>query len=298
MVDNADDVLDKYKEAGRIAASVREHSRQLVKPGARLIDIAEMIEKRIMDSGAEPAFPVNISLNDAAAHDTAGKGDSRTITDNDIVKIDIGVHVDGYVGDTAYTAAWRPDLIRLIKTAEKALEAAIGLCTPGQNLGIISEAIENTIRSEGLLPISNLAGHGLERYDLHAEPQVHNIFVKTNYVLRQNQVIAIEPFVTTASGAGRVKDSYDKKIFLLIAQKPVRTPAARVIIKDVQKYNDLPFALRWLNQEGFGFQMGMKELVDRGVLYEYPVLRETTGQPIAQAEHTIIVSEQPIVTTR
>ena len=112
-----DKVKEKYIKAGRIAAEVREASRELILPDANIFDVAEKIEKMIRDRGAEPAFPVNISINDVAAHYTPMNKDEIKIKKGDVVKVDIGTHVDGYVGDTAYT-------ISLDKKHEKLVEAS------------------------------------------------------------------------------------------------------------------------------------------------------------------------------
>lgn len=292
-------ILESYLQAGKIASAVREESKPLIKIGARIVDIAEQIEKMIRSRGAEPAFPVNISINDVAAHYTPMKNDTIAIKENDTVKIDIGVHVNGYVGDTAYTICFDDKLIELVKASEAALEEAIKFCKPGMHLHMLSEAIEKTIKSFGFRPIANLTGHGLEQYDLHAEPQIPNISFHGHYELKENQVIAIEPFAT--NGTGMIKESEQVLIFRLLEPKPVRNMDARKIISFADKLNGLPFAERWIQDLGFSqfkTRVALKELRERGVLYDYPVLKEIAGGMISQFEHTVIIKDEPIVTTR
>ncbi len=244
MTDKVDNELfKKYMKAGEIAAFVREESKKFIKPGVLLIDIAEKIESLIKKKGGGIAFPVNLSLNDIAAHYTPIKNDETIFTDKDILKVDIGVHIDGYVGDTAYTISFNKDYKELIKASETALSNAIKIIRPGTKLSEIGSVIEETINSFGFKPIRNLTGHGLERYNIHADPQVPNIASAPEYILQENEVIAIEPFAT--DGAGMVKESGTAMIFTCITG-PARNPDARIIMNFSEKFNGLPIAERWL----------------------------------------------------
>jgi methionyl aminopeptidase len=301
-----EEILQKYLKAGKIASEAREKSKKIVKPGAKLIDIAEKIEAMIKDNGGLMAFPVNISINDIAAHYTPIKNEKTVIKKEGVVKIDIGVHVDGYIGDTACTIVFDEKHNDLIKASEEALNNVIELCKPNALLSDISATIEETIASFGFKPISNLTGHGLERYNLHAEPQIPNVKFSGNYRLKGDQVIAIEPFAT--DGEGRVKESGQAIIFMLVNKKPTRNFDARKIMDFADQYNGLPFAERWLlsnEAKAFGLtdslfkvRIALKELRERSAIYDYPVLKEAKSGPISQAEHTVIVKDEPIVTTR
>ena len=236
------EILDNYIKAGRIAGEALVKSRELVKPNAMVIDVCEELESFIRKGGGEPAFPVNISLNDAAAHYTAAKNDGLRISKNDVIKVDLGVHVDGYVGDTAHTIIFDPKYDKLVKTSEAALKKAIELCKPGTKLSDISTAIEETIKRLGFSPVSNLTGHGLGQYDLHAEPQVPNVSFKSDYKLKEDQVIAIEPFAT--DGSGMIKESEPTLIYRLVGSGAVRNPSGREIMSFAEQFRGLPFAER------------------------------------------------------
>ena len=289
------DVLEKYMLAGRIAAQVREESKKFVVVGASLMDIAERIESSIREKGGLPAFPVNLSVNDEAAHYTPVPADSRKISKDDVLKVDIGVHVDGYIGDTAYTACFDDKHSNLVKAAEEALEKAIPMCVPGAAVDDISGVIEDTIKSFGYLPVANLTGHGLEQWEGHAEPTIHNTRVKYGYRLKEDEIIAIEPFAT--NGAGLIKDSEPSVIFSLLGRKPSRSQESRRIMNEMGAFHGMPFAERWLGSS-FSTRLAMRELRKSGTLYEYPVLREVRKGIVSQAEHTVIVGKEPVVTTR
>ena len=291
------DVEEKYIQAGKIASEVREASKVIVKTGATLLDIAEKLEAMIRDKGGEPAFPLNLSLNELAAHYTPYKGDETRISDGDVLKVDIGVHVDGYIADTAHTISFSSKHDKLAEASKAALDNAIALIKPGVLLSDISTKIEETIKGFGFNPVRNLTGHGLERFHLHAEPSVPNVSFKSDYRLEEGQVIAIEPFATT--GEGRVRETGPILIFMMLEDKPVRNQDARTIMRFAQQTHGLPFAERWIPIDSlFRTRIAMRELREKGALYDYAPLKEVSNGIVSQHEHTVIVKDAPIVTTK
>jgi methionyl aminopeptidase len=299
------EIMEKYILAGKIAKEVRNQAAEMAKPGVKLLDIAEHVENTIRKRGAEPGFPLNLSLNDIAAHYTPKHNDELAIREGDVLKIDTGVHVDGYMADTAVTVQFGGHE-ELVKASSEALDAALDMIRPGRRISDISEAIEETIKSFGFVPVSNLMGHGVDRFVIHTEPSIPNVRTSSPKVLEEDMIIAIEPFAT--NGYGVVNDMRECLIFEFNEEKPVRNQDAKKIIAFVQKYGGTPFAERWLlGREAaefglpnslFNIRIALKELVDRSILYTYPPLRDAKGGLVSQAEHTIIVLEDPIVTTR
>ncbi len=289
------EVLEKYKKAGAIAKQVLEYGKALAREGVPVLELAEKIEGKIIELGGEIAFPVNIGINETAAHFTPLLEDNRTIKAEDYVKIDVGVHIDGYIGDTAATvrAAGKDELI---VCSEKMLEAALKLFTPGTRICEIGEVIENTAREFGFNPVRNLTGHGLEQYNLHAGITVPNIKNENKRELKEGEVYAVEPFCT--EGSGFVKDCQPALIFSYVCDAPVRMPEARRIMHLAKvEYKKLPFAKRWL-QKSFSplkLDMAIKQ-IGHG-LHPYAQLKEVSGKPVAQSEHTVIVEEKPVVIT-
>ncbi|MCX6814901.1 MAG: type II methionyl aminopeptidase [Candidatus Aenigmarchaeota archaeon] len=291
------DILEKYIRAGRICAEIKEELSEMLKPGTRLLTIAETVDMKIHEKGAKPAFPVNISLNEIAAHYTPSFNDEKTIGPKDLVKIDIGVHVDGYIGDMAFTYCSDPN--PLVKCSEKCVEAAIEVIKPGVTVAQISEAIENTVKEHGFGLIVNLTGHTLEKYVFHGSPSIPNVSNSSTYKFREGDVIALEPFVVQSNGY--VKDSGNVEIYRYLRDRPVRLPEARKILELAKsEYKELPFAKRWLykNFSPIKVSLALRQLEAAGAIEIYPVLREIENKPIAQSEHTIIVMENPVVTTR
>ena len=280
-------ILEKYKAAGKILIEVRDAALELVKPGNRLLEVAEFVESSIRDRGGEPAFPCNISRNEEAAHATPSIDDEAVFGEEDLVKLDIGVHIDGYIADSAVTVDLSGKYEELIRASEAALDEAIKIIHDGVSTVEIGEVIEEAIKERGYKPIVNLSGHGLVRYNSHAPPTIPNVKYEHGVILRTNDVIAIEPFAT--DGGGKVVESGNVEIYSLIKPKPVRMREAKKLLDEIKKYNGLPFARRWLPRERLN--LALRALKNTGVLRDYPILREEDRGLVAQAEHTVIVKE-------
>jgi len=289
-----DEILDSYVEAGKIASRILTRSLPLVKAGAPFLRVVEEVEDLVRAGGAGLAFPLNLSLNEAAAHDTASAGDDRVFRAGDVVKMDLGVHLDGYIADTAGTVDLGENA-PLVRASRSALEKAISLVRPGASTGDLGAAIQGEIEGQGFRPVANLTGHGLGRYEIHTPPTVPNIRMHGGAVLREGMVFAIEPFAST--GTGLVADGPRVQIFQQTGDRPARLPDARRVLDQVRDRHGLPFARRWISGERL--DITLSSLVRSGHLHAYPVLRDVPGSLVSQAEHTVIVTgDGCIVTTR
>jgi len=276
--------IEKHLKAGKIVSEILKKVPSKIERGVSLLELAEWIENFMREKGAQPAFPCNISLNEDAAHDTPSVNDQRVFEDQ-VVKIDIGAHVDGYIADAAITIDLRGEE-KLVEAARVALEEAISTVKPGRTTGEIGKVIEEAITSRGFNPVVNLGGHGLQRYDVHASPHIPNRFIRTaNHVLQEGEVIAIEPFAT--DGTGKVAETGRVEIFRVVAERPLRHPKARELLEELRAYNGLPFCRRWIDREALDFLL--RHMRASRVLESYPVLREVSSGLVSQFEHTVIV---------
>ncbi|MGV8175257.1 MAG: type II methionyl aminopeptidase [Methanothrix sp.] len=280
------EIIEKYRKAGRILSEVLAEAGPRVKTGALLLDVAEFVEDAIKIRGGQPAFPCNISLDRIAAHYTPSPEDPSTFGEN-MVKLDVGVHVEGYIADAAITI----DLSgheKLVEASRAALEAALEIIRPGIDTGQVGKVIEETITGYGYRPVYNLTGHGLSRYLAHDLPAIPNRAVEKGVILREGDVIAIEPFAT--DGSGRISEGPVNEIYGLSGSRPVRMPAARVLLKEIaENYKTLPFARRWLKVERAEY--ALMQLLRSGALHRYPILWEVEGALVSQAEHTVLILE-------
>ncbi|MEM3579448.1 MAG: type II methionyl aminopeptidase [Candidatus Bathyarchaeia archaeon] len=290
-----DEAIEKFRLSGRILRETREIIRNFVREGMPLIEVCEKAEKTIREKGAKPAFPCNISINEIAAHYTSPPNDTRRIPRNSIVKIDIGAHVDGYVTDTAVTVCFNPEYRCLVETAEQALKEAIANIRPETTTSKIGAVIEKTIRARGFRPISNLTGHQVGRYLVHAGTSIPNISQISLVKIKLGGVYAIEPFVTFSDAAGRVENGEEVTIFRFVKSRPLKNPYARQLLKYIEEnFRTLPFAERWIREAipKEHYSHAFKELLASKALMGYPVFIEASRKPVAQAEHTVLVTEK------
>ncbi|MCK9277628.1 MAG: type II methionyl aminopeptidase [Methanoculleus sp.] len=289
-----DEVYDAYHEAGTLAQKVLHRGAGLVKEGASLLDMVEATEAMVTEEGALLAFPLNVSFNEAAAHDTAMPGDERTFSRGDLIKVDLGVQIDGYIADTAMTVDLG-DHAALVEASRKALDAAIAAVRPGVAAGELGTVIQATIEEHGYKPVANLTGHGLDRYNLHTRPTIPNVAMAGGAVIEEGMVFAIEPFATT--GSGKIGEATRVEIYQQIAARPARLPSAKRVLETARPRRGLPFARRWV--PGDKVEIGLLALVRAGILHPFPMLHDVPGSFVSQAEHTLIVTDGGCeVTTR
>jgi methionyl aminopeptidase len=293
-VDLTSEQYENHREAGEILAQVREEAAKRVEVGTNYLELSEWVEDRIRELGGEPGFPVNISVDNEAAHGAARPDDDRTIGE-EMVKLDIGVHIDGWLADTAITV----DLTGtddLVEASAEALEAALDVVEPGVHTGEIGAEIESVIDGYGYNPVVNLTGHGLGHWDQHVDPNIPNRAVDSGVELEVGDVVAVEPFAT--DGGGKVTEGQAEEIYALEDEASVRNRQARQALEQiVEEFKTLPFARRWLDTSRS--KMALRRLEQQGVVHGYPVLKEDDGRLVSQKEHTIIVTEDGCeVTTR
>lgn len=287
---------DKLLQAGKIASQVREYIKPQIKKGTPLLEIAEKIESKIIELGAIPSFPTNLSINNIAAHYTPDIED-KTLASG-LLKVDFGASVDGHLSDTAFSIDLEDseENKKLIEAAEAALTNAIKISKAGILTNEIGREIQATIESKGFSPIVNLSGHSMEEYDLHSGVTIPNVDDSRELKIEEG-LFAIEPFAT--NGLGKVHDGKPSGIYQLIDTKNIRSPIAREVLDHIaENYSTLPFCSRWIIQK-FGpiATFALKQLEENENLHQYPQLLEAPGTKVAQAEHTILIEEKETTVT-
>jgi methionyl aminopeptidase len=273
--------------------------RNLVKEDASLLEICNWVENKIKEKGGKLAFPCNICINEVAAHYSPSINDQTVVPRDAVVKIDLGVHVDGYIADTATTVCLNHQYDGMVYAIKEALKNAIKAVKPGTKNSHIGSVIQKTIVQYGYKPIWNLSGHQMTRYVLHTGKSIPNISTLGLSKIREGEVFAIEPFLTDRSGAGEVTGL--KRTYIYRFHK-----ARRNLSKDAEKlqetiknrFTSLPFTKRWLNESSAQFtitdkrmEKAFSEVLTKKSLIGYPVLAERSGNIVAQAEHTVIVTK-------
>jgi len=292
--------LEDYLKAGSIAGEVRENVRNTDWIGSTLAEICDYVESEIIKRGAKCAFPVNTSLNEIAAHYTAEPNDPKTVSDTDLVKIDLGVQINGYIADTAVTVNYDPQYDQMVQTAEDALQNAMSMIKVGVKSKDVGRTIQKTIQDMGFKPIANLSGHSLDQYTIHAGKTVPNMWTIGSFSFSENEAFACEPFVTTKNALGFVRNGKIKNIFALVSRKKTKDEEADRLTDYIwNNFNMLPFALRWLLKEWEEKEARrlLEILVKKKVVHAYAILVEANGKTVAQAEHTFIPTQSGATVT-
>ncbi len=286
---------DALFEAGRVARRLKEEAYRLARPGASIYELAERIESIILDNHARPAFPCNVGINQVAAHYTPTPGDVTRIPPRSVVKVDIGVEINGFIADTAVTVADTPEGEAMRLAAEEALKTAIKLVRDGARVSDIGSAIQSVGNRRGFKTIRNLTGHEISRYNLHAGQSIPNVQTTDSGRLRKGHTYAIEPFVTLPEGAGEVVESGEATIFRFEPrprlEKGLKGDEVSLLRYIADEFRSLPYSTRWLLRLGREKLELHEKLVRNGRIHAYPVLVERHGTPVAQAEHTVLVKE-------
>lgn len=286
----------EYIEAGRITREVRKWVTSFVKPGIKCSDLCEAVERKIIENGGLPAFPCGIGINQTTAHYSPRKDDKTEVTEEDVVKVDFGVHVDGFIADTAVTVTFNQKYHSLLEATKKALEESINTAKKDQRAGEIGRTISNVASRYGFRVIENLSGHTLERYIIHAGKSIPNLYVSNLPALRRDEVFAIEPFLTTKDGSGYVVEKNEATIFSIIARRRTRNRILDDFVDFIwNERKTLPFTPRWFEDKFDNLNKILEELIKMRIVRAYPTLIESAGKPVAQFEHTLAFQDGSLI---
>lgn len=284
--------LSKWKLAGQIAGRARDLGAGMVEEGVTYLEVADTVEDFIREEGGKVAFPVNVAVNEVAAHYTPRPGEKTKFQHGDLVKIDVGAHVEGRIGDTAKTVEVGTNTYEsLILAAKRSLESAIEVVRGGITLATIGSIVERTTNSMGFKPIVNLTGHSIEKFNLHAGLSVPNYDDRSKDYIPPGTIVAIEPFATT--GVGEVQSWKRSNIYRFVRPRGKLKEGQEKAMKILQENSGgLPFSERWLSLSMEKPEKPLRGLVRAGSVYSYPILRETSGGMVSQWEHTLYVTEK------
>ena len=263
------DILSKYRRAGEISIGAKKLAKKIIKPGVNIWEAGEKIENYIIENGAYPAFPINISTNNEAAHYSPDILDDRIIPKKSIIKVDLGAHIDGYLVDTAITLNFNPDFDNLSKASEEALDAVISVAKAGTKISELGTLIEKIITQAGYEPIRNLSGHQIKRYVLHAGVTIPNAspsFIdRPQGRLQLGRIYAVEPFAS--NGKGLIENGNITNIFRFV-NPPSKKQKELIPLYNryKSKVGVLPFSPRHLygldtSEDKLGIYMNLRKLL-------------------------------------
>jgi methionyl aminopeptidase len=308
--------LTEYRQAAEVHREVRKYAQQNIKPGMSLTEIAEMIENGTRaltgHQGLEEgdnilggvAFPTGLSLNHCAAHYTPNAGNKMVLGQEDVMKVDFGVHVNGRIVDSAFTVAFEPRYDPLLAAVKDATNTGIRLAGIDARLGEIGEGIQEAMESyeieldgktHPIKCIRNLNGHTISQYSIHGGTHGKSVpIVKsaTTEKMEEGEVYAIETFGST--GKGYVHEDMECSHYAKIDDAPkvaLRVQSAKTLLRTIEKnFGTLPFCRRYLDRLGHDkYLLGLNNLVQSGIVQDYPPLVDVKGSYTAQYEHTILL---------
>jgi methionyl aminopeptidase len=291
-------IPEQYRISGKITREVKPIAQSAVRPGGTYLEVCDLVRREVESRGGRLAFPTGIGVNQVTAHYAPQDGDESVFREQDVVKVDFGVHVDGYVTDTSLTVTFNPGFDLLLEATQRALEAAIATARRETRTGEIGRAIHSEAARFGFKTIENLTGHTLDRFVVHAGKSIPNLYMPGMQNLKKGDVFAIEPFLTLGSAAGYVVDAQSQTIFSVVARRKTGTLELDAFVDRVwAERKTLPFTPRWYSGE-FGrnrLQGIISKLVSKKILRAYPTLVEASGNPVAQFEHTMTLDDGGLI---
>ncbi|KAL2019708.1 hypothetical protein VTK56DRAFT_9245 [Thermocarpiscus australiensis] len=307
------DFLNDYRHAAEVHRQTRQWAQKNIKPGQTLTEIANGIEDAVraltghqgLEEGdalvAGMGFPTGLSINHCAAHYTPNAGNKMVLQQDDVMKVDFGVHVNGKIVDSAFTLAFNPRYDPLLEAVKAATNAGIkeaGIdARVGEIGGVIQEVMESyEVEINGttypVKPIRNLNGHNILPYSIHGTKSVP--IVKSNDMtkMEEGDVFAIETFGST--GKGYVHEDGEISHYAKRRDAPkvdLRLTSAKSLLNVITKnFGTLPFCRRYLDRLGQEkYLLGLNNLVQSGIVEDYPPLVDQKGSYTAQFEHTILI---------
>uniref|UniRef100_A0A7S1TAM9 Methionine aminopeptidase 2 n=1 Tax=Compsopogon caeruleus TaxID=31354 RepID=A0A7S1TAM9_9RHOD len=302
------DMYNSVRHAAEVHREVRKYvMRNVIRPGVKLIDMCEkledatryLIEERGFEAGI--GFPTGCSLNHVAAHYTPNKGDNTVLDYNDVMKIDFGTHINGRIIDCAFTVAFNPTFDPLKEAVKAATNEGIRVAGIDARLGEVGAAIQEVMESHEIeidgktypvKSIKNLHGHTIAPYKIHAGKSVPIVKTGEQTKMEEGEFYAIETFGST--GKGHVHEDMECSHYSKdpdVSRSSLRMPRAKSLLAAIDRhFGTLPFCRRYLDRVGEEkYLLGLKNLVDLGIVESYPPLCDIRGSYTAQYEHTILL---------
>ena len=301
------------RKAGKIHKQIKNEIMEWVKPNMSLSFICNTIEDRIKELTSfdhnEPlkcgvAFPTGVSINNCAAHWTPNPGDKSILLENDVCKIDFGVHINGMIADSAITIAFNPKYKSLLEASKTSTQIGIDKSGPDAHIGDISADIVENLESyeieinnsiHPVKSVKDLMGHQIKPYQIHAEKRVPNFKLEYNERMLEGEFYAIETFASSGNGIayeGKECSHYMLNYNGNYKSIPLSNKDKKFLGVIEKQFGTLAFCNRWLDSLKINrYEHFLKNLVKANVVNKYPPLYDINNSYVAQYEHTIYIND-------
>ncbi|GLT92720.1 hypothetical protein SLE2022_105440 [Rubroshorea leprosula] len=305
------EVVTKYKSAAEIVNKALQLVIKECKPKAKVVDLCEQGDsyireqtgnmyknvKRKIERGV--AFPTCISVNNTVCHFSPLASDESVLEEGDIVKIDMGCHIDGFIAVVAHTHVLQDGPITgrkadVISAANTAAEVALRLVRPGKKNKDVTDAIQKVAAAYDCKIVEGVLSHQLKQFVIDGNKVILSVAGPETRVddaeFEENEVYAIDIVTSTGDGKPKLLDEKQTTIYKRAVDKNyhLKMKASRFIFSEInQKFPIMPFTARALDEKRA--RLGLVECVNHDLLQPYPVLHEKPGDFVAHIKFTVLL---------
>merc|ERR1712010_360709 len=317
------EVLAKYRLAAEIANRTLKMLMEQCKVGMKLLDLCELGDRTIVEECSKVhnkgkakveakdkgvAFPTCISVNEIAGHNSPPLGDETTLADGDLVKIDLSVHIDGWIASVAHTLCVAEDPAApiegrkgaVVMAAAVAAEGLFAALKPGVSNASLPPIFENAAKAFGVNVVEGVLSHQTKRFVIDGNKVIISKVVPGEQTVDEdtfevNDVLAVDIMMSTGEGKPQEKDEKKQMVFKRAVDQNynLKMKVSREIFSKITSMHPtLPFTLR--DYEDSRARLGMKECLEHDLFHTYPVLEEKEGEFVAQFKFTVMLSEEGV----
>merc|ERR1712010_114613 len=317
------EVLAKYRLAAEIANRTLKMLMEQCKVGMKLLDLCELGDRTIVEECSKVhnkgkakveakdkgvAFPTCISVNEIAGHNSPPLGDETTLADGYLVKIDLSVHIDGWIASVAHTLCVAEDPAApiegrkgaVVMAAAVAAEGLFAALKPGVSNASLPPIFENAAKAFGVNVVEGVLSHQTKRFVIDGNKVIISKVVPGEQTVDEdtfevNDVLAVDIMMSTGEGKPQEKDEKKQMVFKRAVDQnynlKMKVPR-EIFSKITSMHPTLPFTLR--DYEDSRARLGMKECLEHDLFHTYPVLEEKEGEFVAQFKFTVMLSEEGV----
>merc|ERR1712072_1519117 len=317
------EVLSKYRLAAEIANRTLKMLMEQCKVGMKILDLCELGDRTIVEECAKVhnkgkakveakdkgvAFPTCISVNEIAGHNSPPLGDETTLADGDLVKIDLSVHIDGWIASVAHTLCVAEDPAApiegrkgaVVMAAAVAAEGLFAALKPGVSNASLPPIFENAAKAFGVNVVEGVLSHQTKRFVIDGNKVIISKVVPGEQTVDEdtfevNDVLAVDIMMSTGEGKPQEKDEKKQMVFKRAVDQNynLKMKVSREIFsKIVGDYPTLPFSLR--QYDDARARLGMKECLEHDLFHTYPVLEEKEGEFTAHMKFTVMMTDEGV----